>query len=194
MYFVSLRPRVFRVSSNFRCKLLTTNCTIICEVICVVVSVYNSCSVLSHKMCAVIKDKTKEELYRASVSAATKALCRSPASREHSTAKDVVTNGQSGMPCKTSCFDPDTWCDDRFKIVVQVVVGQDMDQSVLFSSRCVWNADTDCLASATYRNDWLFAVGVVFGLQANVEKVQISDCVPVTLKPTDLIDRNIELA
>jgi hypothetical protein len=50
------------------------------------------------------------------------------------------------------------------KLVVHVVLGQDSDQSVLLSSRCIWNASTDTLASATYRNNSVFAVCVVYEL------------------------------
>ena len=52
----------------------------------------------------------------------------------------------------------------RRKLVVHVMVGQDADQTVRFASRCLWNVDDDSMASATYRNNSLFAVGVVFWL------------------------------
>ena len=48
------------------------------------------------------------------------------------------------------------------KLVVHVMVGQDAQQTVHFASRCLWNVDEDSLASETYRNNSLFAVGVVF--------------------------------
>ena len=50
------------------------------------------------------------------------------------------------------------------KLVVHVMLGQDAGQTVRFASRCLWNIDEDSMASATYRNNWLFAVGVVFWL------------------------------
>jgi len=56
--------------------------------------------------------------------------------------------------------------EERYRLVVHVMVGQDCDQMVCLSSRCLWNADEDCLASATYRNNSLFAVGVVFWLSS----------------------------
>ena len=52
----------------------------------------------------------------------------------------------------------------RRKLVVHVMVGQDADQMVRFASRCLWDVDEDSMASATYRNNSLFAVGVVFWL------------------------------
>ena len=60
--------------------------------------------------------------------------------------------------------DDDDDAPGRHKLVVHVMVGQDAQQSVRFASRCLWNADQDSLASATYRNNSLFAVGVVFWL------------------------------
>ena len=53
---------------------------------------------------------------------------------------------------------------DRYKIVVQVYVGQDTDQSVHMASRCLWNPGTDMFATATYRNNSLYAIAVVYGL------------------------------
>jgi len=44
------------------------------------------------------------------------------------------------------------------------MVGQDVDEAVRFASRCLWDADQDSMASAVYRNNSLFAVGVVFWL------------------------------
>jgi len=54
----------------------------------------------------------------------------------------------------------------RRKLVVHLMVGQDLDDqtSVHFASRCLWNAGDDSMASATYRNSSLFAVGVVYWL------------------------------
>jgi len=52
----------------------------------------------------------------------------------------------------------------RTKLVVHVMIGQDADQTVRFSSRCLWDVEQDSMASATYRNDSLFAVGIVYWL------------------------------
>ncbi len=53
---------------------------------------------------------------------------------------------------------------DRYKLVTQVLVGQDSDQSVQIATRCLWNQDTDNFAAATFRNESIFAVAIVYGL------------------------------
>ncbi|KAK2185543.1 hypothetical protein NP493_231g03067 [Ridgeia piscesae] len=52
----------------------------------------------------------------------------------------------------------------RWKLVVQVLVGEDTDQRVQMASRCLWNQATDNFASATFRNKSLFAIGIVYGV------------------------------
>lgn len=52
----------------------------------------------------------------------------------------------------------------RHKVVVQVLVGQDSEQSVQFGSRCLWDKTTDNFACARYTNDNLFAVAACFGI------------------------------
>jgi len=52
------------------------------------------------------------------------------------------------------------------KLVVHVMVGQDAGQTVRFASRCLWDVSDDSMASATYRNNSLFAVAVVFWLSS----------------------------
>jgi len=55
--------------------------------------------------------------------------------------------------------------EDCRKLVVNVLVGEDVGEtSVRFASRCLWDAAHDSMASVTYRNDSLYAVGVVFWL------------------------------
>ena len=53
---------------------------------------------------------------------------------------------------------------DRYKIIVQVYVGQDNEQSVQLASRSLWNANTDMFAAATFRNNSLYAIALVYGL------------------------------
>jgi hypothetical protein len=53
---------------------------------------------------------------------------------------------------------------ERYKIVVQVYIGENTDQSVQMASRCLWNPGTDMFAAATYRNNSLYAIAVVYGL------------------------------
>jgi len=52
----------------------------------------------------------------------------------------------------------------RYKVVVNVVIGQNAGQSVSCVSRSLWNANTDDFASASYRNASLFAVATVFAV------------------------------
>ncbi len=40
----------------------------------------------------------------------------------------------------------------RYKIVVQVIIGEMKDQGVRVASKCLWDADTDNYASCSYRN------------------------------------------
>lgn len=52
----------------------------------------------------------------------------------------------------------------RYKLVTHVLVGQDTDQSVQLASRCLWNHTTDNFASATFRNNSLYAIAIVYGV------------------------------
>lgn len=53
---------------------------------------------------------------------------------------------------------------DRYKIIVDVVLGQRNDQGLEAASRCIWNTSTDSYASFVYQNESLFAAGTVFGI------------------------------
>uniref|UniRef100_A0A3Q4B247 Uncharacterized protein n=1 Tax=Mola mola TaxID=94237 RepID=A0A3Q4B247_MOLML len=46
---------------------------------------------------------------------------------------------------------------DRYKLVVQVVIGEQRGQGVKMSSRCLWDADTDSYAEDVFMN-----VGALF--------------------------------
>ena len=50
----------------------------------------------------------------------------------------------------------------RHKLLSFVTIGEMKDQGVRVGSRCIWNPSWDRLASASYNNHSLFAVGVVF--------------------------------
>ena len=50
----------------------------------------------------------------------------------------------------------------RYKIMVQVVIGDKKGQGVRIGSRCFWDSDTDNMATYTYTNETLFCVVVVF--------------------------------
>ncbi|XP_040896506.1 dynein light chain Tctex-type protein 2B isoform X3 [Toxotes jaculatrix] len=52
---------------------------------------------------------------------------------------------------------------DRYKLVVQVVIGEQRGQGVKMSSRCLWDADTDNYAEDVFMNDSLFCAVAVFG-------------------------------
>merc|ERR1712205_275661 len=52
----------------------------------------------------------------------------------------------------------------RFKIVVQTVIGAKADQAIRVASRCLWDANFDNYASATWSNSTLFCTVLVFAL------------------------------
>mmetsp|Transcript_21614 Transcript_21614/g.38709 ORF Transcript_21614/g.38709 Transcript_21614/m.38709 type:complete len:129 (-) Transcript_21614:234-620(-) len=51
----------------------------------------------------------------------------------------------------------------RYKIIVQVVIGEQASQGVRVASKCLWDTSADNYASYTFENTSLFAVGMVFG-------------------------------
>lgn len=51
----------------------------------------------------------------------------------------------------------------RYKIAVQVVLGQNKNQGAQLASRCLWDAETDNYASYTFKNDALWCTAIVFG-------------------------------
>lgn len=59
---------------------------------------------------------------------------------------------------KTECNVP------RYKIVVQVTIGQMRDQGVRVTSRCLWDITTDNYASISYQNETLWCSALVFGI------------------------------
>jgi len=52
----------------------------------------------------------------------------------------------------------------RYKLVVQVTVGEKTGQALRLASRCLWDTATDNFASDFYENSSVFCVGMVFGL------------------------------
>lgn len=52
---------------------------------------------------------------------------------------------------------------DRYKLAVQVVIGEQRGQGVKMSTRCFWDADTDSYAEDVFITDNLFCVVAVFG-------------------------------
>lgn len=53
---------------------------------------------------------------------------------------------------------------DRYKIVVQVYIGEQRGQAVKLSCRKFWDSDTDNFTVDTYMNDSLFCVAMAFGV------------------------------
>mmetsp|Transcript_20883 Transcript_20883/g.61011 ORF Transcript_20883/g.61011 Transcript_20883/m.61011 type:complete len:138 (-) Transcript_20883:626-1039(-) len=52
----------------------------------------------------------------------------------------------------------------RYKIIVQVTLGQMKDQGVRVASRCLWDTGTDNYASVKYQNQHLWSCAMIFGL------------------------------
>ncbi|KAI9334720.1 Tctex-1 family-domain-containing protein [Obelidium mucronatum] len=52
---------------------------------------------------------------------------------------------------------------DRYKIVVDVTIGEFKGQGIRVASRSLWDTSTDTYTSASFRNANLFAVAIVFG-------------------------------
>uniref|UniRef100_A0A2K5ZF13 Dynein light chain Tctex-type 2B n=1 Tax=Mandrillus leucophaeus TaxID=9568 RepID=A0A2K5ZF13_MANLE len=52
---------------------------------------------------------------------------------------------------------------DRYKMVVQVVIGEQRGEGVFMASRCFWDADTDNYTHDVFMNDSLFCVVAAFG-------------------------------
>ncbi|GMH69773.1 hypothetical protein TrVE_jg4210 [Triparma verrucosa] len=55
---------------------------------------------------------------------------------------------------------------NRYKLVVQVTLGQMKDQGVRITSRCLWDTQTDNYASIDYKNEFIWGSAMVFGLYA----------------------------
>ena len=52
----------------------------------------------------------------------------------------------------------------RYKIIVQVTIGQMRDQGVRMTSRSLWDTTTDNYATFSYQNQNIWASAIVFGL------------------------------
>jgi hypothetical protein len=53
---------------------------------------------------------------------------------------------------------------ERYKLVVQVTLGQKKGQAMRIVSRCLWDTATDAFASEYFENESLYCVCQVFGL------------------------------
>ncbi|KAG7327412.1 hypothetical protein KOW79_009018 [Hemibagrus wyckioides] len=54
--------------------------------------------------------------------------------------------------------------DDRYKLLVHVMIGEQRGQGVKMTSRCFWDSDTDGCAKEVYINDSMVCVAAVFGV------------------------------
>ncbi|XP_063057829.1 dynein light chain Tctex-type protein 2B [Engraulis encrasicolus] len=52
---------------------------------------------------------------------------------------------------------------ERYKLVVQVALGEQRGEGVKMAARCFWDADTDSYAQDIFMNESLFCVAAVFG-------------------------------
>ena len=50
----------------------------------------------------------------------------------------------------------------RYKIIVQCTIGENKQQGVLITSRCLWEPTTDNYAAASFKNDQVWANVMVF--------------------------------
>jgi len=52
----------------------------------------------------------------------------------------------------------------RYKIMVQVLVGENKGAGVRMGSRCLWDPATDGVTQAFYSNESLYCCAVIFGM------------------------------
>lgn len=52
----------------------------------------------------------------------------------------------------------------RYKLIIQVTVGQKQGQAMRIVSRCLWDTTTDSFASEYYENESMYCVCQVYGL------------------------------
>ncbi|XP_022100952.1 tctex1 domain-containing protein 1-like [Acanthaster planci] len=55
-------------------------------------------------------------------------------------------------------------CFERYRLVVFIQVGQIEGADTMVISRCVWNTETDCYATATFQNGWVYAIATTYGI------------------------------
>eukprot|EP01105_Mastigella_eilhardi_P022761 TRINITY_DN565_c0_g1_i1.p2 TRINITY_DN565_c0_g1~~TRINITY_DN565_c0_g1_i1.p2 ORF type:complete len:156 (-),score=55.67 TRINITY_DN565_c0_g1_i1:149-568(-) len=53
---------------------------------------------------------------------------------------------------------------ERYKFVVQVVIGEQRGEGVKMACRCFWDSDADGFAKETFVNDSLFCVVTAYGI------------------------------
>eukprot|EP00906_Rhabdomonas_costata_P036393 RCo051069 len=53
---------------------------------------------------------------------------------------------------------------DRYKYIVQVVIGEQRGEGLKMGCRCFWDSDTDSYAEEMYTSKQLFCVATVYGI------------------------------
>jgi hypothetical protein len=53
---------------------------------------------------------------------------------------------------------------DRYKFIIQCVIGEQKGAGMNMSGRCFWDSDTDNFAESIYTNDTIFCVAAVYGV------------------------------
>lgn len=53
---------------------------------------------------------------------------------------------------------------ERYKFVVQVMIGEKREQGVYFGTRCFWDSSTDNQASHSFSNDHIFCVATAYAI------------------------------
>ena len=53
---------------------------------------------------------------------------------------------------------------NRYKFMVNVVLGEQRGQGIRMGNRCFWDEDTDAFACETYHNDSIFCVATAYGI------------------------------
>ena len=72
--------------------------------------------------------------------------------------------------CKTMMDVP------RYKIIVQVTIGQMRDQGIKISSRCLWDTTTDNYATVSFQNQQVFATANVFARNGLIGAATYDNC------------------
>lgn len=53
---------------------------------------------------------------------------------------------------------------ERYKFIVQVIIGEQRGEGVMAGSRCLWDSTTDNYASDVYLSETFFCVATAFGI------------------------------
>jgi len=52
----------------------------------------------------------------------------------------------------------------RYKIITQITMGERRGEGASSATRCLWDAEADCMATYTFLNDSIFCNGTVYGI------------------------------